>query len=119
MKVYKVKVNGKSYIVELESIEESAKSITNAKKETTKEKVEKKEPSKAVDCTEILSPIQGNVIDVKVSVGQKVKTGDILLLIEAMKLENEVNSSVDGEVVEVLVSKGQNVSTNELLIRIK
>ena len=119
MKTYKVKVNGKSYIVELESIEESTKSMAETKKEPTKEKVEKKESSKAVDCTEILSPIQGNVIDVKVSVGQKVKAGDILLLIEAMKLENEVNSSVDGEVKEVLVSKGQNVSTNELLIRIK
>ena len=86
MKTYKVKVNGKSYIVELESIEESAKSITNVKKETTKEKVEKKEPSKAVDCTEILSPIQGNVIDVKVSVGQKVKKGDILIASELSRL---------------------------------
>lgn len=116
MKTYKVKVNGKSYIVELESVEETQKSITTNE---TKSKKEEKKVSTSSECNEILAPIQGVVIDVKTSIGQKVKKGDILLLIEAMKLENEVNASVDGEVVEILVTKGQNVSTNEVLIKIK
>ena len=116
MKTYKVKVNGKKYIVELESVEESASSIET--KETVK--VEEKKPvSSSEGCTDVLAPIQGNVLDIIVKVGQKVKKGDVLLLIEAMKLENEVNSSIDGEVVEILVSKSQTVSAGELLVKIK
>ena len=114
MKIYKIKVNGKSYKVELEAIEEVAS-------ETIKE-VKKEEVKKAVstgEATEVLAPIQGNVVDVKVSVGTKVKKGQVLLLIEAMKLENEVLSPVDGEVSEILVSKGKTVANKELLIKIK
>ena len=114
MKIYKIKVNGKSYKVELEAIEEVAS-------ETIKE-VKKEEVKKAVSTgegTEVLALIQGNVVDVKVSVGAKVKKGQVLLLIEAMKLENEVLSPVDGEVSEILVSKGKTVANKELLIKIK
>lgn len=114
MKIYKIKVNGKSYKVELEAIEEVAS-------ETIKE-VKKEEVKKVVSTgegTEVLAPIQGNVVDVKVSVGTKVKKGQVLLLIEAMKLENEVLSPVDGEVSEILVSKGKTVANKELLIKIK
>lgn len=115
MKTYKVRVNGKSYVVELESIEESAATIE------VKKEIKKEETPKVLDgeFSSVVAPIQGNVIDVLVKVGQKVKKGDVLLLVEAMKLENEVNSSVDGEVVEILVNKGQTVSTGELLVKIK
>ena len=58
-------------------------------------------------------------MNVKVSVGSQVKKGDVLVIIEAMKLENEVLSPVDGEVSEVLVSKGTSVSTKQPLIVIK
>ena len=114
MKIYKIKVNGKSYKVELEAIEEVAS-------ETIKE-VKKEEVKKAVSTgegTEVLAPIQGNVVDVKVSVGAKVKKGQVLLLIEAMKLENEVLAPCDGVVSEIIVTKGKTVSTKELLLTIK
>ena len=75
--------------------------------------------SSSTNLVEVVAPIQGNVIDVKVKVGDKVKKGDVLLLIEAMKLENEVNSPSDGEVAEVIVSKGQQVTTKQLLLKIK
>ena len=114
MKIYKVKVNGKTYKVELEAIEE-------VKTESTA--VEVKKEVKPVASTgegiEVLAPIQGNVVNVKVKVGDKVKKGDVLLLIEAMKLENEVNSPVEGEVTEIVVSKGQNVTNKQLLMKIK
>ena len=124
MKIYKVKVNGKTYEVQLESVEEvKTKSDTSSEtktKETTKKETSKKaSSSSSTNLVEVVAPIQGNVIDVKVKVGDKVKKGDVLLLIEAMKLENEVNSPSDGEVVEVIVSKGQQVTTKQLLLKIK
>ena len=99
----------------LEAIEEVKGTL-----ETTNRVSEvKKESSKIEGASEVLSPIQGNVIDVLVKKGQKVKKGDVLVLVEAMKLENEVNAPNDGEVVEVLVEKGQTVANNQLLVRIK
>lgn len=114
MKIYKVKVNGKAYEVQLESVEEVKGSVTEVSTTKKEEKV-----VSTVGGQEILSPIQGNVVNVLVHVGQKVKRGDVLLLIEAMKLENEVNAPSDGEVVEILVNKGQSVTTKQLLLKIK
>ena len=115
MKVYKVKVNGKTYKVELEAIDEvkSEASFVEQKKEATQLTTSNGEG------VELLAPIQGNVVDIKVKVGDKVNKGDVVLLIEAMKLENEVNAPFDGEVVEVLVAKGQNVTSKQLLLKIK
>ena len=88
MKIYKIKVNGKTYRVELENIEEVSS-----------------------------DPVK--VLDVKVTVGKQVKKGDCLLIIEAMKLENEVLAPCDGVVSEIIVTKGKTVSTKELLLTIK
>ena len=116
MKKYKVKVNGKTYNVLLEAMEEvKDESIALENKEV---KVENK-ITPVGDAKEVLSPIQGTILNVLVKVGQKVKKGDVLLLIEAMKLENEVNAPSDGEVVEVLIDKGQSVTANQVLVRIK
>ena len=115
MKNYKVKINGKTFDVVLESVEE----IEVAKEVKKEIKKETKEVSGIEGTKDVLSPIQGNVIDVLVKKGQKVKKGDVLLLIEAMKLENEVNAPSDCEIVDILVSKGQTVTSNELLVKIK
>lgn len=115
MKIYKIKVNGKTYRVELENIEtvesDSVKETVKAPKQEVK--------VASGEGTPVLAPIQGGVVNVKVSVGSKVKKGDVLLIIEAMKLENEVLSPVDGEVSEVLVSKGTNVTAKQPLLVIK
>ena len=116
MKIYKIKVNGKSYRVELEAIEESA---SEAKKEVVKEEPKKVFAPANNDAQQVLSPIQGTVVNVKVKPGDKVSKGDVLLIIEAMKLENEVPSPYSGEVVEVLVSKGQSVTAKEVIVTIK
>ena len=116
MKKYRVKINGKVFHVELEAIEEVNEPVKEVK-QVKEEKVNKE--AKVEGCVDILAPIQGNVINVLVKTGDKVKKGDVLLLIEAMKLENEVNAISDGEVVEVLVKKGETVTTNQLLVKIK
>jgi glutaconyl-CoA/methylmalonyl-CoA decarboxylase subunit gamma len=64
----------------------------------------------------VKSPMPGVILDIKVSVGSAVKEGDTLLMLEAMKMENEITAHVDGIVAEVRVSKGTNVSTDEVLV---
>lgn len=113
MKNYRVKINGKTFNVVLESIEEVNDKIIDKPKEIKQEEV------KITGSIDVCAPIQGNVIDVLVKKGQKVKKGDVLLLIEAMKLENEVNASQDGEIAEILVEKGQSVATNQVLVKMK
>ena len=123
MKIYKIKVNGKTYKVELESVEENLKASNDLPKEDKKEEKKEKEVSKkapsSVSGNKVESPIQGSVVNIKVKPGDKVKTGDVLLIIEAMKLENEVVSPFDGEVAEILVSKGQNVAAKDVVMTIK
>jgi len=117
MKIYKVKVNGKTYKVELESVTEAASTIT-AKVDAPKA-APAAAPVASGEGKEVPSPIQGTVVNVKVSVGSKVKKGDVILVVEAMKLENDIVSPFDGEVSAVLVSKGQTVTAKQAVVVIK
>lgn len=127
MKIYRVKVNGKVYKVELESIEEVKGSIsfTKPKTESTKE-VEKTvvQNNEVVNVapaegTRVKAFMQGKIIDIAVKVGQAVKEGQLLAILEAMKMENEIVSPVNGTVVKVVVNKNDNVENQETLIIIK
>ncbi len=71
------------------------------------------------DVGDITSPISGKVVNIKVRVGQQVKEGDVLLVVEAMKMENEIHSPVDGVVEEIFVQVGESVNPDEVLIRVK
>ena len=66
--------------------------------------------------TRVDAPLPGNVLDVKVAVGQAVKAGDVLVIIEAMKMENEVAAPCDGVVKQVVAAKGAVVATGDALI---
>ena len=55
------------------------------------------------------SPLPGTVVNVKVSAGQTVKKGDVVMILEAMKMENEINASKDGTVTALHVAKGAKV----------
>ena len=58
----------------------------------------------------------GKVLDVKVAVGSVVKAGDLVLLLEAMKMENEIFAPADGTVAEVRVRGGESVNTGDILV---
>ena len=58
----------------------------------------------------------GNIIDVKVQTGATVKKGDVLVVLEAMKMENEIMAPRDAKVVQVLASKGAAVNTGDALV---
>lgn len=115
MKIYKIKVNGKTYRVELEAVEETS----SPKKEEPKKEEPKKEASTSGKGTDIVSPIQGTVVKVLVNVGDSVKKGTPVAIIEAMKLENEVVSTCEGKVTSIAVSKGQAISAKEKILTVE
>ena len=65
---------------------------------------------------QVCAPMPGLVLQVCTSVGERVKRGDALLRLEAMKMENDVQSQVEGTVKEILVAKGDEVQEGELLM---
>lgn len=120
-KIYKIKVNGKTYKVELQAIDEIVtKDAPKADaKAAPKAEAKAAAPAATGEGKAVPSPIQGTVVDVKVKSGDTVKKGQVLLIIEAMKLENEVVSPSDGVIGDVLVTKGANVSSKQPLVTIK
>jgi len=78
--------------------------------------VEKPEQPKGVPPGAVLSPMSGMLLAVKVKVGDKVKMGDLLVTIEAMKMHNEVHSPHHGVVKEILVYEGEVVNSGDILI---
>ena len=72
-------------------------------------------PAAPADGVKITAPLPGNVLDVKVSAGASVKKGDILCILEAMKMENEIVAPQDGTIASVSATKGSSVNTGDLL----
>ena len=104
MKKYRVNVNGTVYEVELEE-------ITGATAPIAAPAVA---PAPAGG-EQITSPMPGNILSVNISAGDTVKKGQVLMILEAMKMENEIMSPCDGKVVSVSVSKGAAVESGTLL----
>ena len=109
MKIYKVKVNGKVYEVQIESVTEQAGSIAIAQNAAP-------QASNGGAGVEVVAPMAGTILDVKVAVGDSVEAGQVIAILEAMKLENEVVATASGVVKQVLVEKGQSVANQAAII---
>ena len=109
MKLYRVKVNGKVYEVEVESVSEVSDEV---KAESQKEKQFSDSSEKKI----LTAPIGGRVSDVMVQKGQMVHKGDPVMIIEAMKLENEIRSPYDGKIISIAVDKGSDVKNKDILM---
>ena len=66
--------------------------------------------------TQVKAPMPGSILAVKATVGQAVKAGDILVVLEAMKMENDITAPCDGTIKEIVVAKGTTVNTDDVLI---
>jgi biotin carboxyl carrier protein len=121
LKKYNITVNGKTYDVEVEEV--GVVSSQNRPKQTTQPtiapKVVQNNPVKQATGGAINAPMPGTITDVRVKVGQSVKTGDVLLILEAMKMENEIMAPNDGVVANIHVSKGASVSSSDALITLE
>jgi glutaconyl-CoA/methylmalonyl-CoA decarboxylase subunit gamma len=63
----------------------------------------------------VAAPLPGNILDIKVAQGASVKAGDVIIILEAMKMENEIVAPKDGVIAQIVVSKGNTVDTDEPL----
>ena len=114
MKKYRVNVNGNDYEIAIELIDEAEV------KAATPVKTAAPAPSAAPAGGEkITSPMPGNILSVNVSNGDTVKKGQVLMILEAMKMENEIMSPIDGTIVSVNTTKGATVESGALLCVIK
>ena len=110
MKIYKVKVNGKVYEVELEAMDEVKGEIKEEKAPAAPS------ATPSASGTELKAPMAGTILKVNVNVGDQIKKGDVVCILEAMKLENEIRSGFDGKVVQIIASKGTQVAKGQTLI---
>ena len=124
IKLYKIRIGEKVYEVEVEAVSEKEGSIATSKdvKNEPEEKIDEHNSaqnniSNSIENGEAINaPMQGLIVDVKVEAGQKVKAGDEIVILEAMKMENPIVASKDGTVLAVKVSKGSTVNTGDTLI---
>ena len=113
--IAKIEVNGTTYEVEMEREAKATKTPTLVRKvmPSKEEKIEKKPGGSS---TPIKAPLPGKILSVKVSKGDLVKKGDVLLIMEAMKMENNVLASKDGVVEKIKVQPGDTVLEGDVLL---
>ena len=70
----------------------------------------------AAGAATITSPMPGKILEVKVKAGDAVKRGDVVLILEAMKMQNEIMAPADGKIADVRVSAGQAVATGDVMV---
>ncbi|MCR5482608.1 MAG: biotin/lipoyl-binding protein [Clostridia bacterium] len=130
MKNYNITVNGTVYAVEVEEVGGSAAPAAPraaapaaapapAPKAAPAPAPKAAAPAPAAGAQTISSPMPGTVLDVKVTPGQAVKSGDVLVILEAMKMENEIMAPADGTVDTVPATKGASVNTGDVLVTLK
>jgi len=123
--VAEVEVNGFSYTVEFDRVLETTKTPKLVRSEAvpstdiTPSVQKTSSPAGPKGSGYIKSPLPGTIIEVYVKAGDTVKTGDKLITLEAMKMENIINSDKSGKVVSVNVKKSDSVMEGDILIEVE
>lgn len=130
MKKYNITVNGKSYEVEVEEIGGATQTAAPAPAaapaapapaaapapKAAPAAPKAAAPAAPAGSATVTAPMPGTILDIKVKEGDKVTNGQVLLILEAMKMENEIMSGVDGVVSSVNVTKGASVNAGDVLV---
>lgn len=129
--IYKVTLNGKIYEVEVENGEaviqaeyeaalpQSAPAVAAPVAQTVAPTAAPAAaPAASAGANAVVAPMPGNINAVKVTSGQQVKKGDVLVVLEAMKMENEIYAERDGKIGQVFVQKGATVETGTPLVEL-
>lgn len=130
---FKITIEGESYEVEVEEIEETrpkappspakAPPITPGRPPAdpgpSSSSVAKPPPATVAAEEVVTSPMPGTIVSIKVKTGDVVKAGDILLILESMKIENEIPAPRDGKIKQIFVAEGKYVRRREPLVAIE
>ncbi len=136
MKKYNITVNGTSYEVVVEEVTGGASApvytaptyaapaapaapatpaAPAAPKTPAPAPAAPKAPAASAGSVSVTAPMPGTILDIKVSAGQAVKKGDVICVLEAMKMENDIPAPQDGVIASVNVQKGASVSAGDIL----
>lgn len=130
-KQYKITVNGKTYDVSVEEIKsvdsrKAVSTIVNAPVVNTSKPAATASPAPAAPSTPIdenavsvKAPMPGTILSFNVAVGDKVEEGQVVAILEAMKMENEIAAPASGEVKSIHVEKGSSVVEGQVILQIK
>lgn len=119
---YVVNLNGKNYEVEVNECEAVVTNVANAPAAVAAPVAAPAAPAAApapaavsAEGKHVIAPMPGTILDVKVQNGQAVKAGDVMFVLEAMKMENDIVAPADGVVKQIIATKGSTVDTDEVL----
>ncbi len=121
MKRFNVTVNGKAYDVAVEEIANGAAPAPAASVQAAPA-VAPAAPAAAPTSVgageKVTAPMPGTILDVKVNVGDTVSRGQVIMILEAMKMENDIVASCDGKITSIVVKKGDTVNSGDALTTI-
>jgi len=119
---YMITLNGKNYEVEVNESEAVLGSITDvpvvaAQQSSMAQQPQASAPAQAtVQGTKVLAPMPGTILKINAAEGESVKAGQVLAVLEAMKMENEIMAPADGTVKQIMARRGASVKTDDVLL---
>lgn len=130
MSKYRITIEGKTYDMEVDLIAENTplqpvakkkyKEFKSASKDANVNVIDPSKQKTTVNNTGAVSaPMPGTVIQIEMNEGSKVKEGDLVLILEAMKMENEIVAPVDGTIIKMNCEVGGTVAGGEILFEVK
>jgi len=123
MRKFNITVNGKTYEVDVEEVggvstPAAAPAPVKAAAPAAAAPAPVKTAAPVAGATQVKAPMPGTILSVKVKAGDTVKKDDVVAILEAMKMENEIFAGVDGTVAGVSVSNGASVNTGDCIVSI-
>lgn len=116
MKKYEIEINNEVYHVSVKELEADADMDTQTKEKEVSKSEPVAEPDITAEDHPVKAPMAGTILNVNVTAGEAVKQGDVLITLEAMKMENEIVVPIDGTVREIFVQTNDSVESDQTLL---